>query len=258
VVLFGLVGMEMSAVHAEEVKNPRRDYPRALFWSTLIILGSLMFSSLAIAIVIPANEISLVAGVIDAFRLFFATFHLEWLTPIIAICIIIGGISGVSAWIIGPTKGLLAAANDGCLPDWLKKTNRHGAPVAVLLLQGGIFSVLCGAFLLFPTVNSSYWFFSALTAQLAMLVYVLMFTASIRLRYSHPEQYRAYIIPGKRVGIWLAASAGILISIFAIAIGFLPPPNIKIGNVFLYEGLLVTGILVFTGLPFVLFRKSSL
>src|SRR3990167_6282099 len=29
-ILFGLLGMEMSAVHAEEVKNPQRDYPRAL------------------------------------------------------------------------------------------------------------------------------------------------------------------------------------------------------------------------------------
>jgi len=59
-VLFGLIGMEMSAVHAEEVKNPQRDYPRALLYSTIIIFITLVLSSLAIAVVVPQEEISLV------------------------------------------------------------------------------------------------------------------------------------------------------------------------------------------------------
>lgn len=256
-VLFGLLGMEMSAVHAEEVKNPQRDYPRALVWSTLIILGSLVLSSLAIAIVIPANQISLVSGVIDAFGLFFTTFHMTWMIPIIVVCIIIGGISGVTTWIIGPTKGLLAAAQDGCLPVCLQKTNKHGAPVAVLLLQGVIFSILCSAFILFPTINGSYWFLSALTAQLAMMVYLLMFAAGIRLRYSHPQQERAYRVPGKNLGMWLAAGAGFLTSLFAIALGFIPPTGIVIGSLFKYESLLIIGIVVFTVLPFMLYRRSQ-
>jgi len=36
-VVFGLAGIEMSAVHAQEVKNPQRDYPRALLFSSVII-----------------------------------------------------------------------------------------------------------------------------------------------------------------------------------------------------------------------------
>ncbi|HID72398.1 TPA: amino acid permease, partial [Candidatus Micrarchaeota archaeon] len=37
-VLLGFCGMEMSAVHAQEVKNPQKNFPRAIFISTAIIL----------------------------------------------------------------------------------------------------------------------------------------------------------------------------------------------------------------------------
>ena len=36
-VILGLAGMEMSAVHAQEVKNPQRDYPKAILLSVVII-----------------------------------------------------------------------------------------------------------------------------------------------------------------------------------------------------------------------------
>ncbi|NNM59434.1 MAG: amino acid permease [Legionellales bacterium] len=256
-VLFGLLGMEMSAAHAEEVKNPQRDYPRALRWSTLLILGSLMLSSLAIAVVIPTAQISLVSGVIDAFGLFFNVFHLPFMIPIMAICIIIGGISGVSAWIIGPTKGLLEAARDDNLPAWLQKTNHHGAPVPILLLQGVLFSILCSAFLLFPTVNGSYWFFSALTAQLAMMVYLFMFAAAIRLRYTEPNKSRAYKIPLGNFGMWVTAGIGFLTCLAAIAIGFIPPTGIILGNLFRYESLLIIGIFFSLLIPLILHRISD-
>ena len=255
-VLFGLLGMEMSAVHAEEVKNPQRDYPRALRWSTLLILGSLMLSSLAIAIVIPQKNISLVSGVIDAFGLFFTAFHLTWMIPWIVVCIIVGGLSGVSAWIIGPTKGLLVAAQEGCLPKRLQQVNRHGAPTRILLIQGLIFTLLSMAFLLFPSVNASYWFFSALTAQLAMMVYLFMFAAGIRLRYTHPDTPRSYRVPFGKTGMWIMAGLGFMTSLGAILVGFLPPPDIVLGSVLRYEALLIVGIVLACGVPIWLYGRQ--
>jgi len=255
-VLFGLIGMEMSAVHADQVKNPAKDYPKALMWSTLFILGSLGLASLAIAIVIPKDQINLVSGLIDAFGLFFKTFHIPWMTPVIAILIIIGGISGVSTWVIGPTRGLLAAANDGCLPKKLRKTNRFGAPVNLLLMQAGIFTWLCCLFLLMPSINSSYWLLSASTAQLALIVYLFMFAAAIKLRYNKAGTPRSFKIPGGNFAMWLIAGMGFMTCLFAIGIGFLPPPNINIGSLQFYEGFLVTIIVIFCLLPLWLYRLA--
>lgn len=254
-VLFGLVGMEMSAVHAGDVQNPQRDYPRALLYSTIIILSTLVLSSLAIALVVPHNDLSLVSGLLDAFAIFFKAYHMPWMEPVIDVLIIIGAVSGVSAWVIGPTRGLLIATQDSHHLAPLQKTNRYGAPSNLLLLQAAIFTILCSVFLLMPSINSTYWVLSALTAQLALLVYVLMFSAGIVLRYTQPNTPRAYRVPGK-LGMWFVACLGILTCLAAIAIGFVPPSEMSIGSVSVYESILVGGIIVLILPPFILTRKA--
>ena len=255
-ILFGLLGMEMSAVHAEDVKNPRKSYPRALLISSIIIFATLVCASLAITMVIPVSELNLVTGLSDAFHIFFAQFNLTWMEPILSVCIVIGAICSVSAWIIGPSKGLLAAAEDGCLPHLFRYTTKKGAPISLLLMQGIIFTVLCSIFLLMPGINSAYWLLSALTAQLAMCAYLLMFAAAIRLRYSQPDVARTFRVMGGNCGMWLIAGLGIAACIFAILIGFFPPSSIEVTNIWFYESFLLSGIVVFCGLPLLLYREQ--
>ena len=185
-ILFGLLGLEMSAAHADEVRKPKRDYPLALLISTFLILFSLIGASLSIAIILPKDQISIVSGLISAFANFFAALGLSWVMPIIVLMIVIGAFAGVSSWIIGPTKGLLVASEDGSMPTFLRHTNKHNVPTTILLLQAMIFSVLCSVFIIMPTVSSSFWLLSAMTAQLALLSYAIMFAAAIRLRYQPP------------------------------------------------------------------------
>ena len=256
-ILFGLIGMEMSAVHAGDVKNPGRDYPYALLISALVILFTLVLASLAIAVVLPQQQISLIAGLIEAYNVFFQAFHLQWMTPVMAILIVMGGMSGVGAWLIGPARGLMVASEDGYLPRLFVKCNRFGAPQRVLLTQGAIFTVLCSVFLYMPDVSSSYWVLSALTAQLALIVYVLFFAAALRLRRKRPFVARAYQIPGGNIGIVLVCGVGLLTCLAAIAIGFLPPDQIHITSLIKYEGILVVGLLLFCGTPW-LFRYKKM
>jgi putative glutamate/gamma-aminobutyrate antiporter len=253
-VLFGLVGMEMSAVHAQEVKNPQKDYPKALLYSTVIILASLIFASLSIAIVVPAAQLNLVSGMLQAFEYFFKMFHLQWLMPIIALMIIVGALGGVGAWLLGPAKGLLVAGRDGSLPVFLTKMNRQQVPVAIILLQGVIFTLLCSLFLFMPSVSSSFWLLSDITAVLSLLVYIMMFSAGIYLRYKRPEVKRAFKIPGGKLGIWMVGGIGIIASVFTILIGFIPPAQIPVGNVFVYEFLLIIGFVLACLLPFYIYR----
>jgi len=255
-VLFGLLGMEMSAAHAEEVKNPQRDYPRALLYSTLIIFATLVLGSLAIIMVVPSESLSMVSGLIDAYAIFFAAYNLSWLTPILAILIVLGAISGISAWIIGPTKGLLVAARDGCIPNTFTTTNKHGTPTTILLTQAVIFTLLTSIFILFQTINAAYWMLSAMCAQMALLVYVFMFAAVIKLRYSKPDQRGAYRIPGGFLGVWLVAGTGLICCVITIFIGFVPPTQIQIKNVALFEAFLMGGLCFFTTVPWFFVKKK--
>ncbi|MCD6055730.1 MAG: gadC [Gammaproteobacteria bacterium] len=255
-ILFGLVGIEMSAVHAGDVTHPERDYPRALLISAVVILFTLVGASLAIAIVLPQEKISLVAGLIQAYSVFFESFHLTWMIPVMVILIVVGGMSGVGAWLMGPARGLMVAGNDGYLPSLFVKCNRFGAPQRVLITQGLVFSVLCSVFLLMPTVNSSYWVLSALTAQLALIVYILFFVTALKLRHKHAHVKRAYQIPGGPWGIGIVCGMGLITCFFAIVIGFIPPEHIFINNLVSYDAILVTGLLLFCGVPW-LFRDKK-
>lgn len=257
-ILFGLLGLEMSATHAAEVRNPKKDYPRSVFISIGIILATIVFSSLAIAITVPHQKLSLVTGMLQAFFIFFQGYHIPWMAPIIAGAIIIGGLSGVSAWIIGPTKGLMVAAEDGSLPQFMRQRNSKGVPSNVLILQGVIVSILCLAFVLMPTVNSSFWLLSQITAQLALLVYIGLFAAGIRLRYKQGYVARSFTIPGgKKFGMWFVALCGILACLIAFGLGFIPPSQVGITNVFVYELLLIGGIVIASGFPLLIRRESS-
>lgn len=183
IILFSLMGFEMSAAHAEAVKNPERDFPKALFYSGLIIVLSMVLASLAIVIVMPGKTLNIISGLNDAFQIFLNNFHLGWLMPVLIVMIIIGGFGGMAAWVIGPTKGLVVAAEDGLLPKKLGLRNQKGAPIIVLCLQAVLTIILSCLFLCFKSMSTAYWILSVLTAQLALLFYICLFAAAIKLRY---------------------------------------------------------------------------
>lgn len=256
--IFSLMGMELSAIHAGDVKNPQKNYPRALLISGIIIWFSLVLSSLTIAMVIPKEKLNFVSGLIDAFHMIFSVFHMEWVLPIMALSIVIGCMSEVSTWVLGPGRGLLIAARESEVLRRLHGLNKKNAPSGILIFQAIIFTILCSVFLLMPSVNSSYWILTALTSQIALLYYAFLFAAALKLRYKAPMVPRAFQIPGGLVGMWIVVIFGISSCFLAILLGFQPPSSLKLGSVFYYEAFLVSGLLVFCGLPWLLFRRADI
>lgn len=258
-IMLAFCGMEMSSVHALDVNNPRRDYPKAILLSATLILGLSILGVLSISIVVPQKQISLTAGTMQAFTVFLSRYNLKWFIPVIAGLMAIGLFGSVGTWIIGPVKGLLAAGQEGHLPPVLQKTNKHQVPVSLLLFQGIIATVLTLMFLLMPSVSSAFWILTVLVAQLYLLMYVLVFAAGIKLRYSHPKTERPYRVPGGKAGMWVICTIGIIGSIFAIIIGYLPPAQFKVGNTLFYSGFLIAATVISCVIPFALlpFKKES-
>jgi putative glutamate/gamma-aminobutyrate antiporter len=243
-VLVSLCGMEMSAVHAGRVQHPQRNYPKAILLSGIIILALYLFGVLAIALVIPQQQISLVAGTLQAFSIFASTYHLDWTTPIMAVLLAFGAFGTLSTWVAGPSVGLLAAAKHGDLPPLFRKLNIHEMPVALLIGQAMVVSLFSVAFVIMPTVSSAYWILNATLAQIYLVMYVLMFLAAIKLRYKYPHVKRAFTIPGKTVGMWVVAGLGLIGSLCTFAVGFFPPAQIKTGDTLTYVTYLVISIIV--------------
>jgi glutamate:GABA antiporter len=258
-VLLSFAGMEMSAVHAKEVTNPRKNYPKAIFLSACIIIVLYTLGSLAISIVVPKEKIELASGSIEAFKQFFDAFNISWAVPIIAAIMTIGGLGAVSTWIIGPSKGVYASAIDGELPSFFQKTNKRNMPITLMLSQAIIVTVLSFIFLFMPDISSSYWILIDLAAQLYIIMYILLFISAVILRYKKPNTPREYRVPFKNIGIWIVSSIGAFGSLFIMIMGFFPPSNINDKSLPMYELILFSGIFIFCTIPLVIhaFKKPS-
>jgi len=258
-VMISLAGIEMSAVHALDVENPRKNYPKAILYSALIILGLSIPGVLSIAIVIPQEEISLLAGTIQAIAFFFEQYNLKMLLPLIAFLIALGTMASVSTWTVGPVKGILAAAQSGDFPPLFRRINKNAMPKPLLILQAVVVSFLALPFVISKSLNEAYWILLAMVTELYLLMYILMFAAAIKLRYSQPKAERLYKVPGGKVGIWIVAGIGILGAAFTMVMGILPPKNIATTHRIPYMVLMVLGVIVFTLGPSIilLFQKPS-
>ena len=92
-----------------------------------------------------------------------------------------------------------------------------------------------------------------------MVMYLLMFAAAIKLRYSKPEVPRAYKVPGGKLGMWLVSGIAFLTSLFAIITGFIPTPRVRadgIGSILGYIAFLLFGTILFILIPLWLYRHS--
>lgn len=258
-VLVSFCGLEMSGVHAKDVQNPQQNYPRAILLSTILILGLYVLGVLAIALVVPQEQISLVAGSLQAFSIFVNAYHLNWLTPIIAILLALGAFGTLSTWIAGPSKGLLAAAQSGDLPPLFRKLNKQGMPVALLIVQAIVVTLFSIVFVIMPSVSSAYWILNATLAQLYLLMYLLMFAAVIKLRYTKSQVKREYTIPGGKLGVWVVGGLGFIGALVTFVIGFFPPSQIATGTTWIYVTFLVLSIIIGCITPSIilLFKKPS-
>lgn len=249
-------GMEMAGFHARDTRRPGRDVPRAIALAVAVIVVFSVLGSLFLAFVLPQKQISLVSGVMELFRSALDQLDIGWLLRPVALVVTLGGVAHLTPWILGPAKGMRTVAEDGYAHPRLARTNAYGVPVALLVVQaiaGSLFALL---FLFVPSVSTSYWMLSAVTAEIVIVMYGLMFAAVIRLRYSQPETPRPYRIPGGLVGVWLTCGIGLLGCLAAFVLGFIPPSQLKTGNPAGYVGLLALAVVLLLAPPFVLGVRS--
>jgi glutamate:GABA antiporter len=213
--------------------------------------------ALAISWVVPAEQLSLTAGVMQAFDAVFAHFGTQWLTPIIGIALVTASLGGMLTWLAGPSRGLLLISRqEGYLPPFLQRLNKNGIQQNILVTQGLITTVIALMYAFIPDVSSAYWIFSVITTQVYLIMYLLMFVAAIRLRRRYPDQPRGYRAP-------LLATlcvVGFVASLAALLVGFIPPSQFESGNGGVYflivaGGALGLGLLV----PYIFYklRKPS-
>jgi amino acid transporter len=121
-------GMEMNAVHVSDLKNPSKEFPRGMFLAIALVLLIFILPALAVSWIVPADGVSLTAGIMQAFSEFFSHFGLSFLVPLVALALVCAATGGMLGWLAGPSKGLLLIGKkNGYLPPFFQKVNKQAS-----------------------------------------------------------------------------------------------------------------------------------
>ena len=252
-------GMEMMGIHVMEVDNPKRNYPRAIIIGSLVTVAIFILGTFALGIVVPAKEISLTQTLLIGFDNYFKFLHMSWLGSVVAIALVFGVLAGVLTWVSGPSKGIFTVGRAGYLPPFFQKTNSRGVQRNILLVQGVIVTILGMLFVVMPSVQSFYQILSQLTVLLYLIMYMLMFSSAIVLRYKRPQLERPFRLGRGNALMWILGGLGFAGSLLAFVLSFIPPSQIAVGSKTVWFSVLIVGSLIVVVIPFIIYalRKPS-
>ncbi|MFK4729614.1 amino acid permease [Agromyces mediolanus] len=242
-------GMEVNAVHVNQMKDPGRGYPRSVLLASVLILAVFILPTLAISVAVPQKELGLTNGIMLAFGEYFQHWGMgEWATAVVSALIAAGALASVITWVAGPSKGVLAAAETGLLPPLLQKRNKEGVQSGILMLQGTIVTVLAAIFIIVPDVSSAFVALIDMAAALYLIMYMMMFASAIVLRRTQPDVKRAYRVPA----LDFVAGVGFLACLAAFLLAFIPPDGFSAFSPAAYPWI-VGVVIVVLGVPPLIF-----
>ena len=97
-------GMEMMGIHVMDVKNPSRNYPKAIVIGSLVTVLIFVLGTFSLGFIIPAKDINLTQSLLIGFDNYFHYLRISWASPIIAVALMFGVLAGVLTWGIGSVE----------------------------------------------------------------------------------------------------------------------------------------------------------
>lgn len=252
-------GMEMMGVHVMDINNPSRNYPKAIIIGSLATVCIFVLGTFALGVIIPAKDINLTQSLLIGFDNFFRYFHIPWAGSVLAVALMLGVLASVLTWVAGPSKGIFTVGKAGYLPPFFQKSNSHGVQRNILLVQGGIVTLLSLLFVVMPSVQSFYQILSQLTILLYLIMYMLMFAAAIVLRYKMKDAERPFRLGKGNTLMWILGVVGFSGSLLAFVLSFIPPGQINTGSNTVWYTVLIAGCIIMVIIPFIIYalRKPS-
>jgi APA family basic amino acid/polyamine antiporter len=191
---------------SEEVENPGRDIPRALFGGVLAIAAIYLSVNLALLYVLPISGIAgkeFAAG--QAATVIFGRYG-----DMIFRCLtIVSMLSGINALHLMATRVVFAMSRDGLLTSKAAVVNEGGTPTVSLLLSALVA-------LLFIVFGEKFETVITVLAFFFVVNYILSFVSLFVLRYREPDKPRPYRAWGYPVTPALALIGSVLFLALAI------------------------------------------
>jgi amino acid transporter len=221
-IAFSLSGLESASMLGEEIRDARRNIPRALLLAGGLITLLYVFGTVAMLVALPQSEIVSLQGFMRAIESASARLGLGWLVAPVAALLVMGGLGQAGAWFAAGGRLPFVAGIDRFLPPAFGRLHpRYGSPYVSLLAQAGIAAVFIFLGQAGTTVKGAYDVLVSMAIISYFIPYLFMFASMIRLQ-REPAGAEVIRVPGGRpVAIGLAA-LGFTTTVVSIALALIP------------------------------------
>jgi glutamate:GABA antiporter len=226
-IAFAFTGLELVSAMSEEVRDPRRTLPRAVFGAGALIALMYIAGTFAILALLPAESIDPQSGVFGALANGSLLLGVGFIGILAAVLVTAGNAGGVGSTVAGIARVPFVVGIDRYLPRAFGKIHpRWKTPWVSILVQA---TASCAILLLSQiksrSVIAAYQVVVDATIILYFIPFLYMFAAVIRLagRNDRTENTHAVLVPGGLLGVWICGSLGFVVVLIGIALSFIPP-----------------------------------
>jgi APA family basic amino acid/polyamine antiporter len=233
---FALSGMEAIGLMAAEIRNPRRTVAPATWVATVFNTGFYAASTLALLILIAPGSVSELHGLADGSNVAAGLLGWRWLTPLIAVIVLVNSIGGWGGLGSAVSRMPYAAGVDHLLPPAFARLHpRWATPYLSILVFGGVASALLFAVQLGDSLRAAYQALLSLMVLSGFIPYLYLFASAWK------------------AGRHVAAVSGIAMTLLTIVSSAVPTG--QVGNIWLFEGKLLAGTGLMIGSAWLVYRR---
>jgi glutamate:GABA antiporter len=256
-ILFAFAGLELVSAMSDEIRDTQRTLARAIWSSGILIAVIYIAGTFAVLSIMQAAPVDPKSGVYQALAIGSEALKIGLMGMIAAFLVTFGNAGGVGTTVAGLSRVPFIVGVDRYLPAAFGKLHpKWRTPYVAILVQAGISLALLLLSNINETTSGAYQILVDAATILYFIPFLYMYAAAIKLagRKDRRENEHAVLIPGGKIGVWIAGGFGFLITLGGIALSFVPPG--ESADKFVFSLKLVGGTVIAVGLGLVLYFRG--
>ncbi|MGB5132899.1 MAG: APC family permease [Steroidobacteraceae bacterium] len=245
-------GLELGPILGGEIRDPRRQIPRATLTSCIMITAIYICGTAALLVALPSSMIDVIAGIPQALNAIGQRIGLPLFGTLTAALVAVATIGGISAWVTSTARLPYVVGVDRYLPRALARVHpRYGTPYVALLVQGVLATLVLLAAMSGASIHEAFVILIDMTIVTSLLPLLYIMAALPILRHRAAGRNEAeFLVPGGSVVCWLVALTGFATTMLAIVTSMIPPADSQNPGLFLMKVVGGSALLIGVGLMF--------